>query len=162
MLFGDYSGGEKTRFLVFSLSFAIFLACITGKSFMHKENGTELTSGILTFAKYINICTVFQDPDINTTYIKALFTGAKHTYFVLSKGDLGTGNRRRCASPPHPAHSPVTQSPATLLRNAGALLPGLFWLQSVSVPLKNKLHSHKTKEMSDFFLLFLVFCFLFF
>lgn len=47
MLLGDCSAGEETRFLDFSLDSAIFLASIIGKSFKHKENGTELNWGTL-------------------------------------------------------------------------------------------------------------------
>lgn len=51
MLFGGYRGKEKAWFLDFSLSFAIFLACIIGKLLMHQENSTGLCLDILIFAK---------------------------------------------------------------------------------------------------------------
>lgn len=47
----EVRGKEKAWFLDFSLSFAIFLACIIGKPLMHQVNGTELCLDILIFAK---------------------------------------------------------------------------------------------------------------
>lgn len=86
MLFGGCRGREKTCFLDFSLSFAIFLACVIGKPLMHQENGTELHLDILIFAKQMSICTVFQDPYINTTYIKSFSVVQSTPIFCCQKG----------------------------------------------------------------------------
>lgn len=97
MLFGDSSGGQKTRFLDFSLSFTTFLACVTGKSYTRQEDvlrfawAHQFLPDKHTLTRY---CKIF-------TYIQSLFSGAKSTDFLLSKESVGICHGKSKETPRH-------------------------------------------------------------